>query len=59
MICPVCFGKGKVRHWRRIALLRKTVEWEEPCPNCKGSGVDYCCGGDQEQPLTNVGGTDG
>lgn len=33
MICETCHGTGK------MALHRVAM-----CPNCEGSGIDYCCG---------------
>lgn len=47
MICPHCNGKGRVVGSTLFGQgHQKPIELPEigPCPNCQGSGVDYCCG---------------
>lgn len=48
MICPHCNGKGRVVGSTLFGQgHKKPVELPEigPCPNCQGTGVEYCCDG--------------
>ena len=45
MICPEC-ENGKI--WHPFAHIKNTpsfCKWE-PCNRCQGSGVAYCCDGE-------------
>jgi hypothetical protein len=46
MICPQCDGDGTFKvsddTYYRDGRRRQTV----PCPRCQGSGIAYCCEGD-------------
>lgn len=49
MRCEVCDGKGFVVVKRTLVLISerdggiRKYQQHEPCPECYGSGVAYCC----------------
>lgn len=47
MICPRCEGDGMilVSGELRPYPWPSMRPWAEPCPDCGGSGVAYCCEG--------------
>lgn len=46
MICQWCEGERTLL----VLDLEKREFREVPCPNCMGSGIDYCCGGERAEP---------
>lgn len=59
MICQTCHGTGTVMRDALPAVGVMPGDPErpppsfsilEPCPNCLGTGQDYCCSGERECP---------
>ena len=58
MICPDCQkgvvlvlrgqGQGQVRPYRGTTFLPNPEKYfdKAPCPRCNGSGIKYCCDGE-------------
>lgn len=49
MICPECFGAGRILVYGKFddnAYCH--VSWQ-PCPSCSGFKVIHCCEGEQVQ----------
>ena len=70
MICPDCQkgvvlvlrgqGQGQVRPYRGTTFLPNPEKYfdKAPCPRCNGSGIAYCCDGeDASQPDVSAGDT--
>jgi hypothetical protein len=51
MRCETCRGKGNVRV--PVMQARGIIQTTLPCPECQGSGLDYCCGGVPHIPYTD------
>ncbi len=62
MICPDCHGMGWIRLPRPTLTVnhlgKLVVTTGLPCQRCHGSGVAYCCDG-EDMPLSHGGGTTG
>ena len=66
MICPECekgmvvvlATKGQIHPYRETSILTHPERYikKVPCPRCQGSGIAYCCDGeDASQPDTLYG----
>lgn len=49
MLCSTCLDSG-LRGWILIAVGDDGVKTLALCPDCEGSGLQYCCEGDQATP---------
>ena len=68
MICPECHQgmivvlatEGQVHPYRETSILTNPERYlkKTPCPRCNGSGIAYCCDGeDASQPDVSAGDT--
>ena len=66
MICPECekgmvvalVTKGQIHPYRETSILTHPERYikKVPCPRCQGSGIAYCCDGeDASQPDPTIG----
>jgi DnaJ-class molecular chaperone len=55
MICSKCQGKGFVKVEVMAAIGKNICDVWQPCPDCNGSGITYCCEGeDRWSDLTEL-----
>ena len=60
MICPECekgmvvvlATKGHIHPYRETSILTHPERYikKVPCPQCNGSGIAYCCDGEDASP---------